>query len=146
MSCSEDGQKKTKQNKKNPPRPLTNFFASHLYTRIGVAQYASHFHCPISVSDICKADCRSTYVGFSAKLSNVTFLRATVAFSTAEYVPGSSHSCDNGREPRMIKTVYCYLYSINVWHVSVNDRFQIKISSQSFTLDSRSSLTEAAGS
>lgn len=37
------------------------------------------------------------HVTSTADLSSVTFLRATVAFSTAEYVPGSAHSRYNTR-------------------------------------------------
>lgn len=52
------------------------------------------------------------HLTLSSSLSNVTFLRATVAFSTAEYVPGSSHSCYDTREPCMIKTIYTAMLTL----------------------------------
>lgn len=58
-----------------------------------------HLVCLISVRQTlftCNTD-------LSSYLWNLTCLRATVAFSTAEYVPGSAHSCYN---TRMIKTIY----------------------------------------
>lgn len=116
-----------------PPR---NLFLLHNMPLIFFTHGVSLRLC---VSDICRqiVTLFTCNINVSSYLSNVTFLRATVAFSTAEYVPGSSHSCYNIREACMIKTIHIALITliqyvrpllllINVWHV----KYEQEISNQ----------------